>query len=117
MEHTASPFYMNAKTPHELIDPAVRGTTGILESVLKHGYAAYLPCNLYMLTTVYHSTSVKRVVITSSVGAVMNPPDSGTLDETSWNLNHPKEVEEKGADAPGHAKVDHACAHGLQARH
>ncbi|KZV76077.1 NAD-P-binding protein [Peniophora sp. CONT] len=84
--HTASPFYMNAKTAHELIDPAVRGTTGVLESILKNG------------------TSVRRVVITSSVAAILNPPNGGALDETSWNVNHPKEVEAKGADASGSAK-------------
>ena len=43
VEHTASPFYLDAKTPHELIDPAVRGTTGILESIEKHGCVWDLP--------------------------------------------------------------------------
>ncbi|VDC07315.1 unnamed protein product [Peniophora sp. CBMAI 1063] len=84
--HTASPFYLTAKTPHELIEPAVRGTVGVLESIQKAG------------------TSVRRVVITSSVAAILNPPDSGVLDETSWNVNHPKEVQEKGAEASGSAK-------------
>lgn len=45
------------------------------------------------------------MVITSSVAAILNPPDAGVLDETSWNINHPKEVEEKGVDATGDAKV------------
>ena len=37
VEHTASPFHMNVKTPGDLIDPAVCGTTGILESIRKFG--------------------------------------------------------------------------------
>ncbi|KAI9458397.1 D-lactaldehyde dehydrogenase [Lactarius psammicola] len=35
--HTASPFHYNAIDPDELIVPAVRGTTSILNSALKHG--------------------------------------------------------------------------------
>lgn len=47
------------------------------------------------------STSVHRVVITSSVAAVANPPitERTIADETSWNINSPKEVEEKGDNA------------------
>ena len=37
VEHTASPFHMNVKTPGDLINPAVCGTTGILESIRKFG--------------------------------------------------------------------------------
>ncbi|CAE6377577.1 unnamed protein product [Rhizoctonia solani] len=50
--HTASPFHYDSEDPKEIIDPAVRGTTGILESVNKYG------------------SMVKRVVITSSVASV-----------------------------------------------
>ncbi|KAI0261967.1 hypothetical protein BC834DRAFT_972371 [Gloeopeniophorella convolvens] len=46
--HTASPFHYNVTEPEELIVPAVKGTTSILDSALKHGSA------------------VKRVIITSS---------------------------------------------------
>lgn len=53
--HTASPFYVaDVATTEELIDPAVKGTRGVLESVHKH------------------NPDVKRVVITSSVAAIMN---------------------------------------------
>ncbi|KAI9364877.1 ketoreductase [Zopfochytrium polystomum] len=69
--HCASPFHFNQTKDvyKELIDPAVRGTTGILESV-----ARFAP-------------SVQRVVITSSVAAVLNPnPKSPEgLTEADWN--------------------------------
>jgi nucleoside-diphosphate-sugar epimerase len=56
--HTASPFnYAAAKTNNDFVGPAVGGTTGILESVLK-----YAP-------------EVQRVVITSSFAAIGNPKD------------------------------------------
>ena len=43
VEHTASPFHLHAKTAAELIDPAVRGTTGILNSIKKNGCAFQSP--------------------------------------------------------------------------
>lgn len=46
--HTASPFHMNIQDPKkDMLDPAVNGTRGLLESVKQH------------------APSVKRVVITS----------------------------------------------------
>lgn len=56
--HTASPFnYSINKTAADFVEPAIRGTTEILEATRKHG------------------TSVKRVVITSSFAAIGNPRD------------------------------------------
>lgn len=50
--HTASPFYLAVKDPQaELLDPAVKGTINVLEACAK-------------------TSSVKRVVITSSMAAV-----------------------------------------------
>ncbi|KAJ6512297.1 hypothetical protein DFH09DRAFT_877724, partial [Mycena vulgaris] len=34
IEHTASPFHLNADEPEELITPAIQGTLGILRSAL-----------------------------------------------------------------------------------
>ncbi|KAG6328854.1 hypothetical protein ID866_10235 [Astraeus odoratus] len=80
--HTASPFYLNA----QLIEPAVKGTVGILQSTLKH------------------STTVKRVVITSSAVAVMhNVPTPTTFTEEDWNLQSVEIVKEKGENAPSGA--------------
>ncbi|KAI8526177.1 hypothetical protein RHMOL_Rhmol13G0288700 [Rhododendron molle] len=52
--HTASPFFMDVKDPQtEMIDPALKGTLNVLESCAK-------------------SPSVKRVVLTSSIAAVVH---------------------------------------------
>ncbi|KAG5932676.1 hypothetical protein E4U59_007353 [Claviceps monticola] len=70
--HTASPFHFNwsdAKT--ELLDPAIRGTRSILQSI--HAYAP----------------QVKRVVITSSLVTMLAPgtiqDSSKVFDESDWN--------------------------------
>ncbi|KAJ7737805.1 D-lactaldehyde dehydrogenase [Mycena maculata] len=73
IEHTASPFHMKADDPAELLDPAIKGTVGMLESARRFG------------------TSVKRIVVTSSSAAV--------LSELNWNDEDVKEVEEKGRAA------------------
>ncbi|XP_050223635.2 phenylacetaldehyde reductase [Mercurialis annua] len=49
--HTASPFYHDITDPQELIDPAVKGTLNVLSSCAK-------------------TSSVKRVIVTSSIAAV-----------------------------------------------
>jgi dihydroflavonol-4-reductase len=66
--HMASPFVIDAKDPQkDLVDPAVSGTTSVLESCAK-------------------SPSVKRVVLTSSMAAITDEPDSDhTLTEADWN--------------------------------
>jgi nucleoside-diphosphate-sugar epimerase len=70
--HTASPFTFNVEDPEkDLLIPAIKGTTGILESIQR--------CN----------PSVKRVVITSSFAAI-NDPSKGSrpghiYTEADWN--------------------------------
>lgn len=70
--HTASPFYNNPKDPQaELIEPAVKGTLNVLASCKK-------------------SSSVKRVILTSSLATVVfteKPlsPDV-VVDETSFSI-------------------------------
>ncbi|KAG9024852.1 methylglyoxal reductase (NADPH-dependent) gre2 [Tulasnella sp. JGI-2019a] len=88
VEHTASPVSV-VEDPQALIVPAVKGTTGILKSIKEYG------------------KHVKRVVITSSATTVLShqlfePDHKGEviMDESSWNTTSPKEVEEKGKDAP-----------------
>ncbi|CAF9921335.1 methylglyoxal reductase (NADPH-dependent) gre2 [Imshaugia aleurites] len=70
--HTASPFHFNTTdTKKELLDPAVIGTTGILESTNKH------------------ASTVKRVVITSSFASIITPSEGTrpgyTYSEKDWN--------------------------------
>ncbi|KAI1451796.1 NAD(P)-binding protein [Annulohypoxylon moriforme] len=66
--HTASPYTLKVQDPiKDLLDPAIKGTTGILKSI-----KTYAP-------------SVKRVVITSSSAAIVNPLKHAELyDETHW---------------------------------
>ncbi|KAI0746583.1 NAD(P)-binding protein [Daedaleopsis nitida] len=85
--HTASPFHMTAVEPAEMIDPAVRGTVGILQSALTHG------------------PSVKRIVVTSSCASVFSIlSEPRVFSEADWNEGHIAEVKEKGKDASVMAK-------------
>ncbi|KAF2843705.1 NAD(P)-binding protein [Patellaria atrata CBS 101060] len=70
--HTASPFHYNVTDiQKDLIDPAVIGTTGILKS------------------TKANAPTVKRIVITSSFAAIVNPKKGlwpgHTYSEVDWN--------------------------------
>jgi nucleoside-diphosphate-sugar epimerase len=70
------------KTYTELIIPAVRGTTSILNSALKHG------------------TTLKRVVLTSSVAAVREDTTvSCVFNESNWNNASVETVKTKGSAA------------------
>ncbi|KAG8953399.1 methylglyoxal reductase (NADPH-dependent) gre2, partial [Tulasnella sp. 408] len=86
VQHTASPVTFAADDPQELIGPAVKGTTSILESV-----KAYAP-------------SVKRVVLTSSVGSIYHQKTPPVFDESDWNVDAPKAIEKFGRNAPGPVK-------------
>ncbi|KAL3686917.1 hypothetical protein R1sor_013226 [Riccia sorocarpa] len=68
--HTASPFVMKGITDPEsqLLSPAIKGTLNVLKSAAK-------------------ATSVKRVVLTSSIGAVAvnsRPTGPGVIMDESW---------------------------------
>jgi dihydroflavonol-4-reductase len=66
--HTASPYVLDAKDPQkDLVDPAVNGTTSVLESCAK-------------------APSVRRVIVTSSMAAITDEPESEReLTESDWN--------------------------------
>ncbi|KIJ56299.1 hypothetical protein M422DRAFT_23588 [Sphaerobolus stellatus SS14] len=86
--HTASPLNYSVHDPQAHIGPAVRGTTSILQSILKNG------------------ANVKRVVITSSAGAIvpMFKPDDpqNEYNEASWNNSAVEITEKEGHQAlPG----------------
>ncbi len=66
--HTASPYVLTVKDPQQdLVDPAVKGTQGVLEAC--------------------HQTSgVKRLVVTSSMAAITDEPENDhILTEQDWN--------------------------------
>ncbi|OAL32107.1 hypothetical protein AYO20_08045 [Fonsecaea nubica] len=81
--HTASPFHYNVTDPKkDLLDPAIIGTTGILKAVKK-----YAP-------------TVKRIVITSSFAAIINPPSHEKIySEKNWNPITEEEAIQNPANA------------------
>ncbi|KAH9852114.1 NAD dependent epimerase/dehydratase [Lenzites betulinus] len=86
--HTASPVRLDADDPQELIIPAVSGTTSILRSASTVG------------------STVKRIIVVSSLAAVLNM-SKGTpcvLTEADWNTPEVEEVKQKGGAAPQAAK-------------
>lgn len=66
--HTASPYVLDAKDPQkDLVEPAVAGTRNVLAAAAK-------------------AKSVRRVVVTSSVAAITDEPESDhVLTEADWN--------------------------------
>ncbi|MEE9904656.1 SDR family oxidoreductase [Chlorobium sp.] len=66
--HTASPYVINVKNPaKDLVEPALQGTLGVMEAARANG-------------------GVKRIVLTSSVAAVTDEPDSTKVfTERDWN--------------------------------
>lgn len=74
--HTASPFITNVKDPFkDLIKPAVLGTENVLNSVNK-------------------TSSVKKVILTSSVAAIVGDAiefNDGERDESHWNTTSSEE--------------------------
>ncbi|GAP86643.1 putative ketoreductase [Rosellinia necatrix] len=66
--HTASPYHLDVQDPvKDFLDPAIKGTTGLLTSIKAYGPA------------------VKRLVITSSSAAILNPDNHAKVyDETCW---------------------------------
>ncbi len=67
--HTASPYVLEASDPQkDLVDPAVKGTRNVLSACKK-------------------SSSVRRVVVTSSMAAITDEPESDhVLTEADWNV-------------------------------
>lgn len=66
--HTASPYILNVRDAQKhLVDPAVRGTTSMLNACLGQ-------------------ERIKRVIVTSSVAAITDEPQPGqVLSEENWN--------------------------------
>ncbi|KAI0259006.1 D-lactaldehyde dehydrogenase [Gloeopeniophorella convolvens] len=84
VQHIATAVTFSIKHPDELIVPAIKGTASLLGSVIKSG------------------SSVKRVVLTSSVAAILRAPEApGKWDETSWNEPSVAEYKAKGDKTDG----------------
>jgi len=66
--HTASPYVLDARDPQrDLVEPAVNGTRNVLAACQR-------------------AATVKRVVLTSSMAAITDEPESDhTLTESDWN--------------------------------
>ncbi|RSH88695.1 methylglyoxal reductase (NADPH-dependent) gre2 [Saitozyma podzolica] len=83
--HMASPYHFEADEPDELFVPAVNGTVGVLNSLKKN------------------NPNISRIVITSSVAAVINsdikPPHH--FDEKDWNTISIPACEKLGRGATG----------------
>lgn len=66
--HTASPYHDDIQDPvKDILDPAIKGTTGLLKSVKAN------------------APTVKRLVLLSSSAAILNPKGHAKVyDETMW---------------------------------
>ncbi|KAL2831605.1 NAD(P)-binding protein [Aspergillus pseudoustus] len=85
--HTASPVTTFADDPNEVIQPAMKGVIGILESARDHG------------------ARVSRIVVTSSSAAIMDTEDEEiTVSELDWNDRRVQECEALGRQASGLSK-------------
>jgi len=81
VEHTASPFHFRVTDPYlDLVNPAVNGTLGLLNSALKE-------------------PKIKRVVITSSFASIVSPkPVDYVFTEQDWNESSPALLKKHGKD-------------------
>lgn len=97
--HTASPFHFNVTDiKADLLDPAINGTTGILRAIKQN------------------APSVKRVVITSSFGSMMDVSKGlwpgHTYDESDWNpITMEQALQNPGAGYSG--KLTSIVSHAL----
>ncbi|EEB99042.1 hypothetical protein MPER_01342, partial [Moniliophthora perniciosa FA553] len=88
--HTATQVNLDAIEPKEIIDPAVNGVLGLLNSAMKYG------------------SSLQRIVYTSSCAAIKgtSPTKAVSVSEADWNDEPVKECEKKGKEASGFTKYD-----------
>ncbi|KAI0260559.1 NAD-P-binding protein [Gloeopeniophorella convolvens] len=84
VQHIAAAVTFDINHPDDVILPAVRGTLGLLESVIKFG------------------SSVKRVIITASGASIIKRQEiPGKWDETSWNEPAIAEYKARGDKTDG----------------
>lgn len=92
--HIASPYTMDYKNGQkELVEPAVQGTLAVLNAV---------------------TDSVRRVVLTSSVAAILDAPKAGhTFSEADWNTTFQSGDYYRSKTEAEQAAWAHAKAHGI----
>lgn len=81
--HLAAPVSFFFTDPKPVLDAAIHGTTGILESAVKE-------------------SSVKHFVLMSSIVAVASPKDNYIFTEKDWNTVAEAAVAEKGTESGGY---------------
>ncbi|KAG2007029.1 D-lactaldehyde dehydrogenase [Coprinopsis cinerea AmutBmut pab1-1] len=88
IQHIASPGPANTDDLYEIVNPAVDGTLNLLNTALKHG------------------SGLKRIVITSGAGAIIDTTSTEprTFTEDDWNDGSVRDIEEKGNDVPVYEK-------------
>ncbi|KAH8110872.1 NAD-binding protein [Phellopilus nigrolimitatus] len=99
--HTASPFHFNADDPNDVIEPAVKGTVGILESALKHAKRILSP---FFSSAHDSGPQLRRIVVLSSSLSIASDSAHGELDERRWNEESIAEVRAQGRAAGQLAK-------------
>jgi nucleoside-diphosphate-sugar epimerase len=85
--------------PLDYIRPAVQGTVGILTSAVKNA-CVFSVVIVKSFVEKGSRPNVKRIVITSSSGAVTTPPSKTTVfSEKDWNQESLDDVEKNGINA------------------
>lgn len=96
---------MHADDPQELIRPAVEGTVNVLKSASKYGLveAPVFLLIVYLTSSSLRRPSVKRVVVTSSAVAMLEPKSADqtpyTYTEADWNEASERAVNDLGSKA------------------
>ena len=88
----------------ELIKPAVKGTTGILESILKYGYVYHSPYPALQDNQIIKRSGIKRVTVLSSCASIAEAGKDKVFDEQDWNEQSIVDVNTLGVNTPGSTK-------------
>ena len=99
---------MRAKADfHQILDvilPALKGVTGLLQSALSYGYGHHL-LDLLFFTKEVKRSRIQRIVLTSSCAAILDTSDTVvTVSEKDWNDQRVLECNKFGRHAAGLSK-------------
>ena len=108
--HTATPVTFELEDPEDYIRPALEGTMGILKSAAKHRCVLRDQVDQNATFNATIASDIKRVVVTSSIGAVgesiVSVEKTKVYTEEDWNENAVRLVKEIGKDASGMSKYN-----------